>query len=85
MSGYIHQGNNYFGDLQMHAWVEVLLPNIGWIGFDPTNDILVAQNHIKVCHGKDYKDCSPLKGVVYSCGDNETEYSVKVQSSQIQQ
>lgn len=85
VSGYIHQGNNYFGDLQMHAWVEVFLPNIGWIGFDPTNDILVAQNHIKVCHGKDYKDCSPLKGVVYSSGDNETEYSVKVQSSQIQQ
>ncbi|MEM1258700.1 MAG: transglutaminase family protein [Bacteroidota bacterium] len=85
VSGYIHQGNNYFGDLQMHAWAEVLLPDIGWVGFDPTNNILVAQNHIKVCHGKDYNDCSPLRGIVYTKGANETEYLVKVQSSQLQQ
>ncbi len=85
VSGYIHQGNNYFGDLQMHAWAEALVPNVGWVGFDPTNDILVAQNHIKVCHGKDYNDCSPLRGVVYSNGANETEYFVQVQSSQLQQ
>ena len=85
VSGYIHQGNNYFGDLQMHAWAEVLVPNIGWIGFDPTNNIVVAQNHIKVSHRKDYNDCAPLKGIVYSTGINETEYSVKVQSSQLQQ
>ena len=85
VSGYIHQGNNYFGDLQMHAWAEVFLPDIGWVGFDPTNNILVAQNHIKVCHGKDYNDCSPLKGVVYTKGANTTDYLVKVQSSQLQQ
>ena len=69
----------------MHAWAEVFLPNIGWVGFDPTNNILVAQNHIKVCHGKDYNDCAPLKGLVYTKGTNKTEYWVKVQSSQIQQ
>ncbi|MEO0570563.1 MAG: transglutaminase family protein [Bacteroidota bacterium] len=85
VSGYIHQGNNFFGDLQMHAWAEALVPGIGWIGFDPTNNILVSQNHVKVCHGKDYDDCSPLRGIVYTNGANETEYLVKVQSSQLQQ
>ncbi|MEM6894014.1 MAG: transglutaminase family protein [Bacteroidota bacterium] len=85
ISGYIHQGSNFFGDLQMHAWAEVLLPDVGWIGFDPTNNILVAQNHVKVCHGKDYKDCAPLRGVVFTKGANTTEYLVKVQSSQLQQ
>ncbi|WP_047415302.1 transglutaminase family protein [Cellulophaga sp. Hel_I_12] len=82
VSGYLHQGNGYFGDSQMHAWAEAYLPNIGWVGFDPTNNLLVNSNHIKVCHGKDYNDCSPLKGGVYTTGKNETVYSVQVISQQ---
>ncbi|WP_343486495.1 transglutaminase family protein [Allomuricauda sp. d1] len=84
ISGYLHQGNGYFGDSQMHAWAEAYVPQGEWIGFDPTNDILVAQNHIKVAHGKDYKDCAPLKGVVHTTGKNETTHTVQVQASQQQ-
>ncbi len=82
VSGYLHQGIGYFGDSQMHAWAECFIPEAGWIGFDPTNDLLVNDNHIKVAHGKDYNDCSPLKGVVYALGKNETMHSVEVQSQQ---
>ncbi len=85
VSGYLHQGNGYFGDSQMHAWVECCLPESGWIGFDPTNNLLAAENHIKVAHGKDYTDCPPLKGVVFSAGKNETEYSVQVSAQRQQQ
>ena len=84
VSGYLHQGNGYFGDSQMHAWVESYVPFVGWVGFDPTNDILVGTNHIKVSHGKDYKDCSPLSGVVRSKGTNETRHTVQVLSQQQQ-
>lgn len=82
VSGYLHQGNGYFGDSQMHAWVEAFVPNVGWVGFDPTNNILVEHNHLKVAHGKDYHDCPPIKGVVYSKGRNTTKYVVEVQASQ---
>ncbi|HKJ49133.1 MAG TPA: transglutaminase family protein [Christiangramia sp.] len=85
VSGYLHQGNGYFGDSQMHAWVECCLPDSGWIGFDPTNNLLAAENHIKVAHGKDYSDCPPLKGIVFSSGKNETEYTVQVSAQQQQQ
>ncbi|TFG73743.1 MAG: transglutaminase family protein [Flavobacteriales bacterium] len=78
VSGFLHQGNGYFGDSQMHAWVEAFVPFVGWLGFDPTNDILAGTNHIKVSHGKDYKDCAPLKGVVFSKGSNETRHTVQV-------
>ena len=81
----MHQGNGYFGDSQMHAWVECCLPETGWIGFDPTNNLIAAENHIKVAHGKDYTDCPPLKGVVYSSGKNETEYTVQVSAQKQQQ
>ncbi len=82
VSGYLNQEHGLMGDSQMHAWAEVYIPLVGWKGFDPTNNIMANTNHIKVCHGKDYKDCSPLKGIIYSQGQNKTKYSVKVQSQQ---
>ncbi|MCJ7465421.1 MAG: transglutaminase family protein [Maribacter sp.] len=84
VSGYLHQGNGYFGDSQMHAWAEAYIPNIGWMGFDPTNNLLANTNHIKVAHGKDYEDCSPLKGVVHTHGEHETSHTVQVSSQQQQ-
>ncbi len=85
VSGYLHQGNGYFGDSQMHAWAEAFVPEIGWLGFDPTNNLLANTSHIKIAHGKDYNDCSPLKGIVYTTGKNETKHTVKVASQQQQQ
>ena len=78
VSGYLHQGHGYFGDSQMHAWAEAYIPRMGWVGFDPTNDLLASTDHIKVAHGKDYADCPPLKGVVYTYDHNKTVHSVQV-------
>ncbi len=85
VSGYLHQGNGYFGDSQMHAWVECNLPGNGWMGFDPTNNLIAAENHIKVAHGKDYSDCPPIKGLVFSQGEHTTEYTVEVTGQQRRQ
>ncbi|MEA1786289.1 transglutaminase family protein [Arenibacter sp. GZD96] len=82
VSGYLHQGLGYFGDSQMHAWVEAYVPLVGWIGFDPTNRILASSDHLKIAHGKDYNDCAPLKGVIYGIGKNETKHSVQVIAQQ---
>jgi transglutaminase-like putative cysteine protease len=78
VSGYLHQGDGFFGDSQMHAWVEAFIPNIGWIGFDPTNNLMANHNHIKVSHVKDYNDCAPIKGIIYTTGKHETKYAVEV-------
>ena len=82
VSGYLHQGHGYFGDTHMHAWVEALLPGIGWIGFDPTNNLLAGTDHVKVAHGRDYADCAPLKGVILGQGNNTTSHKVQVSSQQ---
>lgn len=84
VSGYLHQGHGHFGDSKMHAWAESFIPDLGWMGFDVTNNIIASEDHIKVAHGKDYLDCSPIKGVVYGHGKNETEHSVKVIAQQQQ-
>ena len=78
-SGYLHQGNGFKGDSQMHAWVECYIPEKGWLGFDPTNDLIALENHVKVAHGKDYQDCAPIKGILHTASAaNQTEYSVEV-------
>jgi transglutaminase-like putative cysteine protease len=59
-----------------HAWVEVFLPSLRWIGFDPTNDVLACERHIAVAIGRDYSDVPPSRGVFK--GDAESQLSVGV-------
>jgi transglutaminase-like putative cysteine protease len=79
VSGYLNQRDNYIGSAMLHAWVEVFIPGNGWIGFDPTNDMKTGIDHIKISHGKDYQDCSPIKGVILCNGGNTTSHQVKVE------
>lgn len=63
-----------------HAWIEALLPQLGWIGFDPTNNAPVGDRHIRVAVGRDYADVPPTRGVFK--GQAETELGVAVQVRQ---
>ncbi len=48
-----------------HAWVSVWCgDDIGWIGFDPTNDLVVANDHIILAVGRDFSDVSPVDGII---------------------
>ncbi|SDM32718.1 Transglutaminase-like enzyme, putative cysteine protease [Catalinimonas alkaloidigena] len=78
VSGYLNQGQDFLGSAQMHAWVEVRIPKLGWVGFDPTNNRMADENHIKVADGIDYSDCSPLRGYIKPPGSNKTEHTVQV-------
>ena len=65
VSGYIYmvdQDGEEVPQEAMHAWVECRLPDLGWIGFDPTNRCLAGQLHIKVAIGRDYQGRSPDSG-----------------------
>ncbi|MCP5433832.1 MAG: transglutaminase family protein [Alphaproteobacteria bacterium] len=61
---------------QSHAWVEAFLPGIGWVGFDPTNDCLAEERHIRIAYGRDYADAPPTRGVFK--GDAQSELAVAV-------
>ena len=78
VSGYLNQGQDFMGSAQLHAWVEVLIPKLGWVGFDPTNNRLTDHHHIKVADGLDYTDCSPLKGYINPGVANTTVHTVQV-------
>lgn len=61
-----------------HAWVECLLPNARWYGFDPTNNLLANDSYIKVHYGRDYDDVTPLRGIYKGVSQATLEVSVRV-------
>ena len=54
-----------------HAWVEAFTPTHGWRGFDPTNDLLASEHHVKMAVGRDYHDVPPTRGT-FRGGAEET-------------
>jgi transglutaminase-like putative cysteine protease len=85
VSGYLHhrlKGQDRSGDDATHAWVEAYLPSMGWIGFDPTNDILAGDRHIRVAVGRDYADVPPTRGTFKGGAESELAISVSVQPTQ---
>ncbi|MFT8322644.1 MAG: transglutaminase family protein [Bacillus sp. (in: firmicutes)] len=80
VSGYIYGGEDAAmrGDSQTHAWVEVYIPKHGWIGFDPTNNMMALNQHIRVATGRDYADITPLKGMYIGNTAQELEVSISV-------
>ena len=59
-----------------HAWVEVFLPSLRWVGFDPTNNMMTGERHVAVAVGRDYGDVTPSRGVYK--GDSDSELAVGV-------
>lgn len=61
-----------------HAWFSVWIPPLGWIDFDPTNNLRPGEGHVTVAWGRDYSDVAPLNGVVTGGGDHAVEVGVDV-------
>ncbi|MFA6266025.1 MAG: transglutaminase family protein [Pseudolabrys sp.] len=63
----------------MHAWVLVWCGHdIGWIGFDPTNDMIASDDHVVLAIGRDYSDVAPMDGVIVAAGGQRITVSVSV-------
>lgn len=62
-----------------HAWVAVWCgENRGWIGFDPTNAVMVENDHIVLAMGRDYSDIAPIDGVILAPGVQKLKVEVDV-------
>ncbi len=81
VSGYLHhrkQDHDRSSDGATHAWVEAFLPSLGWLGLDPTNDLIAAERHIRTAIGRDYSDVPPTRGVLKGAAQSKLRVSVGV-------
>jgi len=65
-----------------HAWVDVLLPQLGWVGFDPTNNLVAHHRHIRAAVGRDYADVPPTHGIFRGKTNSELYVAVQVDASE---
>ncbi len=79
VSGYVcPHDNNLRGEGATHAWVEAYIPFFGWLGLDPTNNCVVNDLHVRLAIGRNFSDCSPVKGTYKGTARQTLEVGVSV-------
>ena len=68
------------GEGASHAWVEIYQDE-KWYALDPTNNLIVDDEHIKISHGRDYRDCLINQGVFTGCAKQTQEIQVVVEEN----
>lgn len=72
------------GSDQSHAWVGGWLgPGNGWLGLDPTNGVLVAEEHVTLAVGRDFSDISPLRGMILGGGQHTLRVGVDLEPLEV--
>ncbi len=81
VSGYLHHGKQFQDRSESsatHAWIEAFLPELGWVGFDPTNNLVAGDRHIRTAIGRDYCDVPPTHGIFRGRTKSELSVAVRV-------
>jgi transglutaminase-like putative cysteine protease len=79
VSGYVCPNRNGMrGEGATHAWVEAYIPHYGWLGFDPTNNCIANELHVRLALGRSFLDCSPVKGTYKGTANHKLEVGVSV-------
>jgi len=82
ISGYICPGDSEWrGEGATHAWAEVWFPDTGWVGVDPTNKCLAGERHVRLAMGRNFTDCTPVKGTYKGAVEHKLEVTVEFASN----
>ena len=85
VSGYLFHGqsdHDRSAHSATHAWVECLIPQLGWVGFDPTNWLVAGDRHIRTAIGRDYADVPPTHGIFRGRANSQLTVAVRVTPSE---
>ncbi|HET9032212.1 MAG TPA: transglutaminase family protein [Dokdonella sp.] len=80
VSGYLCAGVEG-GEAASHAWAEVFVADIGWIGFDAANRICPNEYYVRIACGRDYHDAAPVRGVHQGGRSESLEVNVSINES----
>jgi transglutaminase-like putative cysteine protease len=82
VSGYLFATADGVAHEAAHAWAEVFLPGLGWVGFDAANRCCPDDHYIRLGSGLDAQDAAPIRGSARSAGTESLTVQVAVQSVQ---
>lgn len=82
VSGYLHSSQDGSAHEAAHAWGEVWVQGLGWIGFDPANACCPDERYIRLGSGLDAQDAAPIRGTTRGPGVETLDVSVAIQSIQ---
>jgi len=63
---------------ETHGWAEALVPDLGWVGFDPSNRVCVTERYVRLTCGLDADDAAPIRGSVMMAGDIRIDADVRI-------
>lgn len=69
---------------ETHAWAEVHLDGLGWVGFDPTNQVCPTDHYVRLCSGLDADDAAPIRGSIQGASADDLTVAVEVAQGQAQ-
>ena len=78
VSGYLMMNDRVDQDAA-HAWAEVYIGGVGWIGYDVSNKISPDQRYVRVATGLDYKEAAPVSGMRFGEGEESMVVSLQIQ------
>lgn len=82
VSGYLYAREDGEPHEAAHAWAEIFVEGIGWIGFDAANACCPDANYIRLGSGLDAREAAPIKGVAQGTGEEELEVTVALDAVQ---
>ena len=62
-----------------HAWAEAYVVGLGWVAFDPANGISPDERYVRVATGRDYRDASPVSGILLGQAQEKLAVTVTVE------
>lgn len=65
-----------------HAWAEVHLNGLGWVGFDAANKICPDDRYVRIASGLCYRDAAPISGLIHGEAKETLKVSVTVEQQQ---
>jgi transglutaminase-like putative cysteine protease len=85
VAGYYLPDEDGAADVATHAWAELWLDGIGWVGFDASNDLCPTDAYVRLCAGLDAFDAAPIRGHVQGAGAEALAVAVSIRPEAAEQ
>ena len=79
VSGYLHSTEDGQSHDAAHAWAEIFVEGLGWVGFDAANHCCPDERYVRLASGLDAQDAAPIRGVAMGMATEKLAVAVRVE------